>query len=679
MRTERELLNRVVVPFLTQEAAKLGFAFELVDPRGELSTETSEGGSGLQTRLRAIDGCHPYMIVLLGESVGPALTKMELQSRGISSGPEYLSRTHVELWHARAKAGSHIQVLIRHPESPPSPDPDSITTIPAHRDAKFGALTLLKLWLADQVDSMRDRRFIILQYGVNELPAELALPSCSDFESAFVAAFWDCLSHYLVQAASTAGTAPLQISYSPSAPLLPELFEFISPSAVSASIDHWLDPQRDQDLVCDLEIVSMQNDNEEASDNNDSESLAILDENVQFTVFRPSVIAPETWHSLPVYAHLAEKPPNAPTAELDPVDDVAERARGLLGERIREYEPKRHDSHIAIPRYGEISFVLEFDGLRIDSRRKSFEWTGAVHEEVFRFMAPVELLGRTVRGRISVFLGAILVTDIALVMSVQRLQITGTNGPAQGVTVSPYRKIFASYSHMDSPIVEQFEVYSRGLGDEYVRDWRHLRAGQNWSVELQRLIREADVFQLFWSANSMRSDYCRQEWEYALSLERPHFVRPTFWQMPMPTNASPRLPSGDLLQLHFQFIGDDRDVVRPAPAALPPLRGKGVTAVTRTGMQIQERVLDSPISEKQAPKIVLPPMFVAPEPTELTATLLPKENTLQGAPLPSISPRENLPPELAPMRIRAIRRVLLRIVVVMTAVLFVLRIFWGLM
>jgi hypothetical protein len=44
--------------------------------------------------------------------------------------------------------------------------------------------------------------------------------------------------------------------------------------------------------------------------------------------------------------------------------------------------------------------------------------------------------------------------------------------------VGRYRKIFASYSHKDLHIVEQIEHLARALGDEYLRDWKHLRAGE---------------------------------------------------------------------------------------------------------------------------------------------------------------------------------------------------------
>jgi hypothetical protein len=48
--------------------------------------------------------------------------------------------------------------------------------------------------------------------------------------------------------------------------------------------------------------------------------------------------------------------------------------------------------------------------------------------------------------------------------------------PAEAEHARPYRKIFASYSHQDLHIVEQIARLARALGDEYLRDWKDLRA-----------------------------------------------------------------------------------------------------------------------------------------------------------------------------------------------------------
>jgi hypothetical protein len=52
----------------------------------------------------------------------------------------------------------------------------------------------------------------------------------------------------------------------------------------------------------------------------------------------------------------------------------------------------------------------------------------------------------------------------------------------------------------------------------------------------------------------MHSAYVRQEWEYALSLGRQNFVRPTYWETPLPESATENLPPAELRRLHFQHL-----------------------------------------------------------------------------------------------------------------------------
>jgi hypothetical protein len=112
--------------------------------------------------------------------------------------------------------------------------------------------------------------------------------------------------------------------------------------------------------------------------------------------------------------------------------------------------------------------------------------------------------------------------------------------------------------------VKQIEQYARALGDHYVRDCIDLRVGEVWNERLRQLIERADAFQLFWSWAAMHSVFVRQEYEHALALDRPSFVRPTFWEDPMP--RAPGLPPAALERLHFQKIG----IVGLAPGAHAP-------------------------------------------------------------------------------------------------------------
>ena len=118
---------------------------------------------------------------------------------------------------------------------------------------------------------------------------------------------------------------------------------------------------------------------------------------------------------------------------------------------------------------------------------------------------------------------------------------------------------FPSYSHRDSAIVEQFERFAEASGDEYLRDVRALRSGEEWDPRLRDFIDEAHVFQLFWSREAMASPNVADEWRYALSLNRPGFIRPTYWEQPMPT--SPGLPPKELGRFHFHPF--DKAILSP--------------------------------------------------------------------------------------------------------------------
>jgi hypothetical protein len=147
----------------------------------------------------------------------------------------------------------------------------------------------------------------------------------------------------------------------------------------------------------------------------------------------------------------------------------------------------------------------------------------------------------------TVLLGRIVVAEVALTVTADRRP---AQAPPTRDVARPYRRIFASYSHKDASIVTEVSAYARTLGDRYLVDVTDLRAGENWSQGLEQLIQQADIFQLFWSSNSMASPHVRREWEHALSLGRPDFVRPTYWEDPMP--EQPGLPPEALVRLHFQ-------------------------------------------------------------------------------------------------------------------------------
>ena len=266
--------------------------------------------------------------------------------------------------------------------------------------------------------------------------------------------------------------------------------------------------------------------------------------NVQFTVYRPAAIVPHRWYPLLAFAHLSTPRSDEPGADDRVVEVRQQEARLLHAVVSNECEPTIDSLH-AIPRTGELTFVPEVPGIEFNPARYSFRWQQPVHRAEFNFRATIDPVPEPPRGHLTVLWGALLVGDVPLTIPVAEVPIMAVV-PEHGRT---YRRIFASYSHKDTAIVQQFEKFVASLGDRYLRDVRDLRAGEVWSEALETLIERADIFQLFWSTNALTSSFVRKEWEFALKLDRPMFIRPVYWEEPLPALAG--LPPESLRKLHF--------------------------------------------------------------------------------------------------------------------------------
>lgn len=290
-------------------------------------------------------------------------------------------------------------------------------------------------------------------------------------------------------------------------------------------------------------------------------------ENVVFTAYRPGTIRPGQWEKLLFFAHLDEKPVWMDEDERTPIEEVEVQAAGLLGRKLDQYSRHSGDSRFPVPRDGEITLAPEMAGVEFDPPRRAFFWREevAVHGETFRLRAAPSLEGQIARGRLTVFLGALILAEIGLAIRVGDRPVAGVG--TRKTSAAPFRKIFASYSHRDVEVVETLERHARTLGDEYLRDWLHLRSGEQWDERLLSLVEQADVFQLFWSHHSACSPFVEREWRHALRLGREAFVRPTYWELPMPP------PPPDLAGIHFHRLtaaAPRPDEPEPSAASAPP-------------------------------------------------------------------------------------------------------------
>ncbi len=81
-----------------------------------------------------------------------------------------------------------------------------------------------------------------------------------------------------------------------------------------------------------------------------SDARPELDQDVQFTVYRPKVIEPKRWYGMLAFAHRAELPEDAEPGTPDPIEEVKRQAETFLHDQLAEYRSVSQDSTHAIPR-----------------------------------------------------------------------------------------------------------------------------------------------------------------------------------------------------------------------------------------------------------------------------------------------------------------------------------------
>lgn len=311
---------------------------------------------------------------------------------------------------------------------------------------------------------------------------------------------------------------------------------------------------------------------------------SLLDDSVKFTAYRPAILIPEKWRRMTVFMH----PDEAST-----LTEIETRARQILSAEYDDYRDVV-DSRFPIIRESEITLIPDVPGIRFNPPRRSFSWAGGmrVHEESFFMRAPLALAGKMARGRISIFFGQLLLAEIVVNLSVSKEPALKEESWSKGVA-KRFRKVFASYSSQDTKLVEAMESQVRAIGYEYLREVVKLRGGQQWNQRLLPMIADADIFQLFWSRNAAQSADVEKEWRHAIAVQREAFVRPAYWEIPMPEAPEP------LRRLRFYYLpGIHRmtDLRKGKEGKSPPVEEKR-TSVGGPGNPVVQRS-DSSASPK---------------------------------------------------------------------------------
>jgi hypothetical protein len=147
---------------------------------------------------------------------------------------------------------------------------------------------------------------------------------------------------------------------------------------------------------------------------------AVVDENVQFTVFRPRELVPDEWQPLLAFTHLASQTSDA---------EVKKQAEAVLKHIIGEYRQVVQDAQDAVPRDEVLTLVPNVPGVEFEPAERGFPCRGTVHLEMFLARARPQLSAQTARGKLSVHLGAHAIAELPLTLTVAAPR--ATNGSSR--------------------------------------------------------------------------------------------------------------------------------------------------------------------------------------------------------------------------------------------------------
>lgn len=259
----------------------------------------------------------------------------------------------------------------------------------------------------------------------------------------------------------------------------------------------------------------------------DPERVGTEKQRLRFASYYPSQISPGSWSTLLAYFGSENS--------LERAEEDSKRR--LESAKMRLSRRSRGGASRSVRPGQRITIIPELPGCRFNPPWVSIDWLEDFHCAEFRLQlqeeSPDALEGHNLAGSVGYYVGPILLGEVRLLIGTGP-QLEEAALPFEKALANPYESIFISYSRKDSALVAAFEKAYRALGFELIRDVNFIRSGEDWGERLREGIESANIFQLYWSHFSKSSEQVKREWLYALDLKRDHFIRPVYWEEPLP-------------------------------------------------------------------------------------------------------------------------------------------------
>lgn len=265
--------------------------------------------------------------------------------------------------------------------------------------------------------------------------------------------------------------------------------------------------------------------------------LSNAPEDIEFTHFYPSTVAPGTDIALYVYIHLPSVL-HAVVADFKGRKEFSQRPQAATEESYLQF--KRGTIFTIIPHISGARSIPERADVAWEDDFECVRFTIKTHMNIYPLLS--------LAGTVNIYLGSVIIAQLPLVANVAK------SVPAHHIipkTESRFRfkRLFISYSHQDRIVIKAIDhIYKEYPEMETYIDFKFLQASDYWWPEIQQKIQQSEAFQLFWSVNSAQSVNVANEWRYALGLPRP--IVPILLR-PEPPIPMPMIPA-ELQHIHFE-------------------------------------------------------------------------------------------------------------------------------
>jgi len=270
----------------------------------------------------------------------------------------------------------------------------------------------------------------------------------------------------------------------------------------------------------------------------DVEPTATSGDMVECTVFAPPSAPPGDTILVQVFAHLPEQ---------------ADVARAIAMELDTDAHRRTFRSlEVPVPPGARLQFELRMPGLEVDDPVASLIWQRRAEAVQFGVRLPPETPAGAVIGTVEISLDSAPIGHVKFKLTVDPLRRQRQLlGEPQGEQARRYRAAFISYASGDrAKVLARVQMLSI-VGIRYLQDVLSLEPGDRWEKKLELGIEECDLFLLFWSTESKRSEWVRKEVRYALARRgrdelSPPEIRPVILEGPPIVE-----PWEELAHLHF--------------------------------------------------------------------------------------------------------------------------------